>query len=134
MLFCYRTALNFRKADAAAGAPVTGTESVSKRAYGHGVVGERSGHCGVALHGGNRTYTHTHMCMSPCLHETHPQRPQQALCDIRVHPYVPGGDRGLIRAVFALRTCHYVFMLCAPSFLPFSTVRVTRIYESNHRR
>ena len=28
--------------------------------YGHGVVGERSGHCGVNSRGGNRTYTHTH--------------------------------------------------------------------------
>ena len=58
MVHRYYSALNFRNADAAACAPVTGTESVSKRAYGHGVVGERSGLCGVASHGGNRTYTH----------------------------------------------------------------------------
>ena len=60
MVLRYSSALNFRKADAAAGAPVTGIESVSKRACGHGVVGERSGHCGVASRGGNRTYTPMH--------------------------------------------------------------------------
>ena len=53
----YSAALNFRNADAAGWAPVTGMESVLKRAYGDGVVGERSGHCGVASRGGNRTYT-----------------------------------------------------------------------------
>ena len=57
MVHRYSNALNFRNADAAPGSPVTGIESVSKRACGHGVVGERSGHCGVASRGGNRTYT-----------------------------------------------------------------------------
>ena len=58
MVHRYSNALNFRNADAAPGSPVTGIESVSKRAYGHGVVGERSGLYGVASHGGNRTCTH----------------------------------------------------------------------------
>ena len=58
MVHRYSSALNFRNADAAGWAPVTGMESVLKRAYGDGVVGERSGLCGVASHGGNRTCTH----------------------------------------------------------------------------